>query len=174
MQLLQDHSSHEPNVVAGAASGLIGGLVGTWVMTRFQNAMQKAMSDEQDDQPATSDEDPTTVKVAQKVARPLLGRGLTPREKPAAGQLVHYGFGTTIGGMYGAAAEYWPQATAGFGSFYGAALMAGADEAALPAIGLTPPPHKVPAATHAYALGSHIVYGLATEATRRAVRRMMA
>jgi hypothetical protein len=40
----------------------------------------------------------------------------------------------------------------------------------LPALGLSKPTTEYPLSTHAYALASHLVYGLTTEIVRGAVR----
>jgi len=45
-----------------------------------------------------------------------------------------------------------------------------ADNIAVPAQGLGPPPEETPPSTHAYALASHLVYGFTTEFVRSLVR----
>ena len=44
-----------------------------------------------------------------------------------------------------------------------------ADELAVPVLGLAPPPGEVPAAAHVRGFGSHLVFGAALEAGRRAL-----
>jgi uncharacterized membrane protein YagU involved in acid resistance len=63
--------------------------------------------------------------------------------------------------------------TAGAGSAYGAAVWLVGDEAVVPLLGLSKPPSQYPASTHAYALASHLVYGLTLEGGRRAVRALL-
>ena len=53
---------------------------------------------------------------------------------------------------------------------FGATVWLAADDITLPAVGLAEWPTEYPLSTHAYALASHLVYGLTTEAVRRAVR----
>jgi hypothetical protein len=53
---------------------------------------------------------------------------------------------------------------------FGAILFAGADEVALPALGLSDKPAAYPLSTHVYGLVSHAVYGVTTETVRRIVR----
>lgn len=173
----------DPSVTKGLAAGLVGGLAATWVMTKAQQAWSAAQSSQEE--PSTSesessgaddgedDSQPTTVTVASNVSRALTGRDIPDEKKPVSGQVVHYGFGTLMGGLYGTAAELDRRATAGFGTGFGAALFTSADEAALPALGLSPPPHRVPASTHAYGLMSHLVYGVTAELVRRIVRRAL-
>ncbi len=67
-------------------------------------------------------------------------------------------------------AELTPFVTIGAGLPFGAAVWLAADEAAVPALGLSESPTEVPLSTHAYALVSHFVYGVTTEVVRRAIR----
>ena len=53
---------------------------------------------------------------------------------------------------------------------FGAAFWLLADETAVPLLGLSKGPTEYPLSTYAYALASHLVYGLTAEAVRRAVR----
>ena len=78
-----------------------------------------------------------------------------------------------MGAFYGGLAELEPRATAGAGLPYGAAVFVGADEVAVPALGLSKPPQEYPASAHIYGLASHLVYGLSLEMARRGIRRMM-
>jgi len=56
------------------------------------------------------------------------------------------------------------------GLFLGAALFGIADEVAVPALGLSGKPSEFPLSSHLYGLASHLVYGVTTEITRRAMR----
>jgi len=118
-------------------------------------------------------EESSTVKLASIVSERVFRRELPETAKPAAGNLVHYGFGTTMGGAYGALAEVLPAVTAGQGLLYGVGLMLLADEAAVPAMGLSRSPRRRPASTHAYSLVSHVVYGLTCEMLRRPLRALL-
>ena len=75
-----------------------------------------------------------------------------------------------MGGLYGALAEIAPIAIIGFGLAFGAIFWVAADEAAVPALGLSKSPTESPLSTHASALASHLVYGLTTDLVRRALR----
>jgi uncharacterized membrane protein YagU involved in acid resistance len=72
--------------------------------------------------------------------------------------------------LYGAAAEFAPGVTTGEGALFGAAVWVTADEGVVPLLGLSKSPTEYPLSIHAYALASHLVYGLTTEVVRRAVR----
>ena len=111
-----------------------------------------------------------TVKTAEAVSEGIFGHKLKENEKKPAGALVHYAFGTVTGGLYGAVAEIAPEITTTGGLPFGAAFWLVADEIAVPLLGLSKGPAEYPPSTHAYALASHLVYGLTAEAIRRTVR----
>jgi uncharacterized membrane protein YagU involved in acid resistance len=98
---------------------------------------------------------------------------LKESEKEAAGALVHYALGTATGGLYGAVVEFAPEVTTAAGLPFGAAFWLIADETAVPLLGLSKGPTEYPLSTHVYALTSHLVFGLTTEVTRRAVRSLL-
>lgn len=167
---------HGGEAVGGAApwkgllAGAVGGLVGTAVMTGAQLALQRVLPGGQ----AGGGGPNPTEEVADAVARAVHRRPLGPRARAAGGNVVHFAFGTTMGAVYGLAAELLPAVTRGGGLGFGTALMIAADEVALPALRLAPPPHRAPLAAHAMGLGAHLVYGGASEAVRRAVRAALA
>jgi uncharacterized membrane protein YagU involved in acid resistance len=76
-----------------------------------------------------------------------------------------------MGALYGLTTEYFPEASAGFGTMFGALLFALADEAAVPLTGLSGPPAEYPVSSHLRALASHVVYGASTEAVRATLTR---
>ena len=100
-------------------------------------------------------------------------RKLKKSEKESAANAVHYIFGTTVGAVYGIAAEAAPITGAGYGLPFGTALFLGADEIAVPALGLSEPPTDIPMSTHAYGFASHLVYGLTADLVRRGVRKVL-
>jgi hypothetical protein len=107
------------------------------------------------------------VAVADRIARRIAARALPPDKKEMAGNLVHYGFGTLMGGLYGVLRELWPPAGAAHGVAYGAVVWASVDETLLPAAGLAKWAPEYPAYVHANALGAHLVYAVTLESTRR-------
>lgn len=160
-------NGHAPEPLKGFVAGAAGGLAGTIVMTGLQMLMMKAMPRRNGD---GERDEPATEKVADAVSEGIFGIELSENIRHAAGNVVHFGFGTSMGGIYGVACEYVPQASRGAGLPFGAALMVLADEVAVPALGLSRSPAQTPPAVHAYALASHLVYGAVAEVTRRAVR----
>ena len=153
----------DPAPLRGLAAGIAAGLVGSLAMNLFQKAWAKAVP-----LPSSGD-DPATVKAAQRASRAATGRFFAKEDKETAGNAVHYLFGAVLGGAYGLLAEYRPELTTGYGTLFGAASAA-FDEVGVPAADLSGPPTDFAAATHAYALASHVVFGGVTEATRRLVR----
>jgi len=162
--------------LAGALAGLAGGLAASWAMDLFQKKVPAeafaALLGEKAPAPqgGGSDGAPATVKTAQAISENVLDHRLTKAEKKKAGPAVHYAFGASIGSIYGLTAEYLPGTTAALGMPFGTTVWAVADEGVVPALGLGPAPTKVPRSTHLYALASHLVYGVVTEAVRRSVR----
>jgi hypothetical protein len=147
-------------------------------MNQFQLAWSKLSKggsvhgSEQDTQQPETHED-ATMRTANRLLRPVLGRELTPREKEIGGPIVHYAFGGSMGALYGTLAELSPLVRAGAGAGFGSVLFVGADEIAVSAVGLGGSPRETPLKLHAYAWASHIVYGLTTEMMRRGVRALL-
>ncbi|MGE0406461.1 MAG: DUF1440 domain-containing protein [Candidatus Korobacteraceae bacterium] len=191
----------KPNLYKGAIAGKLGGFAGAWAMNQFQTAWSiagKALERCCEPSPLASNRraessdfeanegprEDATMKAANKIAQAVLHHELTWEQKQKLGPVVHFAFGTAMGGFYGAAAEYRREVTTGFGAAFSTALFIGADEIAVPAAGLSGSSgsfprslsrslKETPLSTHAYALLSHLVYGWTTEAVRRTVRRAL-
>ncbi len=165
----------------GLIAGVLGGLAASWMMNQFQSALSSfqegfeqetgsAQKNSGQQKQKSEDSEDATMKAAMKLLQPLIGRQLSKEEKQKAGPVVHYVFGGLMGGCYGVLSEYFPQAHAGFGTVFGTALFLGADEIAVPVLGLSGSPLEYPVSSHVYAFSSHLVYGLSTEAVRRGIR----
>ena len=176
--------NHQPDVWKGLAAGIVGGLVASWVMDEFQSAWAKVSESTQENGSGTTssgdgsqsqrdeeEQEPATVKAAEAISEKLLGRHLEKDEKDMAGNAVHYATGGASGAVYGVAAELVPHVTAGAGLPFGTAVWLVVDETAVPLLGLSKAPMEYPLSTHFYALTSHFVYGLTTEAVRRTLRK---
>ncbi len=174
------------NIGKGIAAGAIGGLIASWAMERSQEvirgARQKAEKSvpalgralewrSERESPPSEELEPSTTRVAAMISSKVFGHELQPSEKEPAGEAVHYAFGTLAGAVYGAIAEYAPEARAGAGALFGTALWAISDELGVPLAGLSGPPQKYPIGTHASALAAHLVYGISTELVRSALRK---
>ncbi|PYS90264.1 MAG: DUF1440 domain-containing protein [Acidobacteria bacterium] len=178
----------ESDVWKGLTAGLIGGLVASWTMNRFQDVWSKLAEngeqaqgarssqqkgERQEQQSSDEAQDDTTVRAASAISEGIFQHKLTEREKKIAGPVVHYSFGTSVGGLYGTAAELAPEVTAGIGLPFGAVFWLVADEGAVPLLGLSKGPTEYPLSTHVYALASHLVYGLTAEIVRGVVRNAL-
>ncbi len=162
-------------IIAGAA----GGLAASWVMGQVHGiagkTSEKVMPKDKfrELQRASADAQEATAKVAERVVRPLLGRRLRQSERERAKPIVHYAFGSTVGALYGALAEYAPFVRKFAGAPFGAAVFAGADQFALPALNLTKSPREYPLAMHGTELGAHVIYGMTLEGVRWVVRKIL-
>jgi putative membrane protein len=163
--------SFAPSPWKGLVAGAGAGLVGTLVMTGLQVAWSRPQRSTRDNgsAPPSSDE-PATVKAARSTSRLILRRDIPSERRARAGQVVHYGFGTGVGALYGLAVEYSPAIAAAHGAPFGTGLMLAADEIAVPAFGFSAPPTRQPASTHVQALVAHIVYAVTVEGVRGVLR----
>jgi putative membrane protein len=178
-------------VLKGLAAGIISGLVAAWTMNQFQALLSKLTTGEERSHGAQSmqqgspqhgagqelqergsddEDDDATERLANIVSENVFQHELTKDEKSVAGTVIHYGFGVTSGALYGTLAELAPGVTTGAGMPFGAVIWLTADEGLVPLLGLSKPPTEYPPSVHAYSLASHLVYGLATELLRGAVR----
>lgn len=156
--------------------GLGSGLFAAWIMNQFQSALSEVSRMGKEDEPkepsrqSNRDDEPedATMKTSSRIARRVLKRKLSKEEKKKAGPIVHYAFGASMGALYSMAAEVYPGITGGFGTAFGSALFAVADEIAVPTLGLAKGPKDYPLSSHASALAAHLVYGVTTEGVRRA------
>ncbi|MBV9343135.1 MAG: DUF1440 domain-containing protein [Acidobacteria bacterium] len=167
----------------GMLAGSAAGLAGTIAMTQFQNLWKKASSKLESSGAAESsnheqhhDSEGPTEKLAGKVAE-RAGYRLSPDQRSKAGPIVHYGFGTAMGALYGGIMELGPrdlrrhELWSGIG--FGSMLFAGADEITVPAMGLSKPAQKMPVSLHLYALASHVVYGATAGVVRKTIRGVL-
>lgn len=164
----------------GALAGAAAGLAGTVAMTQFQNLWgvlsKKLNSNQSNGKSSEGESEDATMKVASKVAE-AGGYHLDEQQKKKGGSWVHYGFGTAMGAVYGAMVELGPRNLrqhaflSGLG--FGSALFAGADEVAVPYLGLSQKPSDTPVSSHVYGLASHMVYGVTAGTVRKAVREAL-
>jgi uncharacterized membrane protein YagU involved in acid resistance len=180
---------HDQNLWKGLIAGLAGGLVAAWTMNQFQAAWTRMAEGSEKSHGAQSmkpsggstgnqtedvnEQDDATVETAKVISKNVFGHQLQESEKEPAGAAVHYTFGTVTGGLYGALAEVTPQVTTGAGLPFGAAFWLIADEVTVPLLGLAKGPTEYPVSTHVYSFASHLVYGVTTELSRRALRQVL-
>lgn len=184
----------EANVLKGLAAGLVGGMVASVVMNGFQKWLGKLTAGVEESHGAQSlqqgspqhgagrmlqkrgsddEQDDAAERLANAISVGVFDHELTKSEKDTAGTAFHYAYGISMGGLYGAAAELAPVVKVGAGLAYGATIWVVADEGVVPALGLSKSASEYPLSIHAYALASHLVYGLTGELVRGAVRRAL-
>ncbi len=169
--------TREPELWKGLLAGAVAGLAATWVMTQFQNGWNKVRGQSQSSN-STSGQDQqqsedATMKTAGAIAGTIFRTDLSHERKQKLSPFVHYGFGTLMGAIYGGMHERFENMSLGWGSAFGSVLFLGADETAIPLLGLGPGPTETPLSTHLYAWASHLVYGATLESLRRPVRHAM-
>jgi len=162
-----------PNPWKGILAGAAGGVGATIAMSAFQTLWTYVDRRAHKRKANDSEEAPATVKAVERLSRGFFGYELDERQKELAGTAFHFGFGTAVGALYGAVAEFSPAIARGDGVPFATGLMAVSDEVAVPALGLFRPPPKKSMSLQLYELSSHVVYGLVLETTRRAVRRAL-
>lgn len=181
----------EGDALKGLAAGLVAGLIASAVMNQVQALWTRLTEGEERSHGAQSmqrgspysgvggelraegkddEQDDAPMRLANAISVAVFDRELTKSQKDTAGTALHYAYGVSMAGLYGAAAEFAPAITAGAGLPYGVGVWIVADEGVVPALGLSKSPKEYPLSVHAYALVSHSVYGLTTELVRRAIR----
>jgi putative membrane protein len=146
----------DKNLAKGLIAGMIGGLVATAAKTLAEKVYP----------PRTHGEPEPPAVLADKIA----GHELAATPSVIASETIHWTFGAAAGAAYGALAEFYPAATAREGANFGMTLMAITHEGALPALGLSAQPAEQSAREKSSEMVTHVVFGLVTEAVRRAVR----
>ena len=158
--------------VTSLIGGLLGGLLGAGVMSAG-HAFVTGIGGKDAAPPVNqATDDDATIKIATRASELVRHRPLAPSEKALAGDLVHYGFGATMGALYGAAAAVTPVVTIGAGTAYGAAVWLGAHAIIVPALGLARSPLREPPGKEALELVLHLAYGVAVGLVHRAVVRI--
>lgn len=122
---------------------------------------------------ASQQEWDSTMSTASAVARKVLKRPLPEAEKERGAVAVHYAIGGAMGAGYAVMREYVPEVGAGAGAVFGAAMFVLAQEIGTPLLGLSKPLRQYSLAMQANSMGEHVVWGLTTEAVRRALRRLL-
>lgn len=185
------HFRRRPSLAKGLLTGVAAGITATLVMDQFLKlaaASQKAakkhekraqgesewqIAHEQAQQEMKEQSSPdSTELVARKIAK-VAGTSIPPEKSKCAGMAVHYTFGTLMGVVYAATAEWLPEVTTGSGTAFGTLLFLGADEVAVPAFHLAPPPTEAPISDQVQHWAAHVVYGGTLELARNILRRLM-
>ena len=161
-----------------AVKGVLTGLMASWVKAlaepRLQAVAERILPPsptQKHDVGADPSGHPENMPPAVLVDRATvaLGRRVTVPQRLRAQQVIHYGMGAGLGVAYIAAATRWPAATRARGALAGLAIYTGAHGTLLPALGIQRPPWRLSPAAVAWESTSHLVFGVALEATRSAL-----
>ena len=145
-------------------SGVVVGLVASWIKALSEPRLQAAAEWILPPSPAQKQEvgaDPT--------GRPENMPPAVLADRVRVQQVIHYGFGAGLGVAYSAVARRWPAASRGRGALAGLAIYAGTHGSVLPALGIQLPPWRLAPAAVGWESTSHVVWGTALEAARRAL-----
>jgi putative membrane protein len=145
------------------AKGLLAGLIGGLVATAAKKVAERIYP------PRTHGEPEPFEVLAEKIA----GHELAVREKTAAAESIHWGFGALAGAAYGGVVEYFPAATSKDGAAFGMALSSLTHGTALPAMGLSAKPEDQTTRERTSEMATHVVFGVVTETVRRVARKML-
>ena len=147
------------NLAKGLLAGALGGLVGSGAKIVGELVYP----------PRTLGQVPPPVILAERMA----GHPLTKAQANTSMQAIHFIFGTSVGAVYGAAAEFAPIVTAGYGAAFGFVFQFFTHESLVPLAGRDVPPWQQPLREHSSEFFTPVLSGVATEVTRRAVRRRL-
>jgi putative membrane protein len=122
---------------------------------------------------ASQQEWDSTLNTAGGLARNVLDRPLTQKQRERGAVAVHYAVGAAAGAGYAVLHDFFPEAGLGAGALFGAGLWLLAEEIGMPVLHLSAWPRQYSAAMQVNSLGEHVAYGMTTELLRRALRRRL-
>lgn len=163
---------HDGSLIGDLARGALAGVAATWIMGQATSYLYEHESGEAREAEDEAREGRTAYGAAAEKVAGVTGRELSDEERQRAGMALHWVLGAGAGAVYGAMRHRLPGADLGAGLLFGTAFWAVVDEGANTALGLTPPPAAFPWQTHARGLAGHLVFGVAAEATLRALDRV--
>ena len=152
-------TNRDRSILKGALAGVLGGLAGAGAKVVAEQLFP----------PRIQGQTPPPVVLAEQMA----GHTLSGAERLAAMQGIYWTFGAVAGAVYGALVEYEPTLAAWKGAAFGIALNRITHESLLPKMGLSAPKSQQPTQERISEWVTHAVYGIATDAVRRAARRAL-
>lgn len=134
--------------------GLIGGIVATGPMTMLMVLLHRRL-------PAKHRYPLPPREITMKVARQAgIAGKLDPSARSAATLLLHFGYGSAAGGIYGAGAERLPGTPALKGIGFGLLIWTASYLGLLPATGVLTPATRHPTSRNLVMILAHILWGL--------------
>jgi len=115
-------------------------------------------------------------QITMRVARTVgVQKHLDQEQRTGATLAAHYGYGATMGAVYGAtlgtAAEDSPASTIGKGAAFGMGVWAGSYLGLLPALGLHESATEHPWRRNLLMIGAHVVWGMSLASLFKALHR---
>jgi uncharacterized membrane protein YagU involved in acid resistance len=150
-------------IVAGAAAGLSA----TVPMTLAMVAMHRQLPQEhRDPLPPRK----ITMKAAGKVGA---RKHLNESQRTGLTLLAHFGYGATVGGIFGVLAPREMSRSIPAGVCYGLLVWAGSYLGLLPALRLHRPATREPQERNALMIAAHVIWGAAAGAIAPALRKIL-
>jgi putative membrane protein len=146
-------------------AGALGGFAGSFAMSQLHALLQRG------DASSRQSKEDSTVKAAAAIWQCIFKHELTEQQKKIAAPAVHYGFGTSVGAIYGTLVESGHLMRAGWGLPFGAVVWLGAHAIAVPALGLSEPITQSEPGSEAAEFGAHLLYGVTVESVTCLLRR---
>lgn len=179
--------SAEPNRWRGFVLGVAGGVVGTIAMGGYWRAATALAGKDpraetrQDGSHALdaislvgthhAPDESSTAAVGRLAYATLAGKpARTAETRATLSYLVHYGYGATQGGFFGALTVDRDGQAGRDGAIFGTGLWLLGDELAMSLLGLADGPGKYPLGQHLHRWGAHLVYGVTTAVTTKLLR----
>jgi hypothetical protein len=151
-------SRRQDSLLAAAVKGAIAGLAGTAIVSVGLQVGPKLMERAGALPEGASDAEQPTEKLADTIAEGTFDTELTEGPRVAAGQAIHWGYGTAWGAVYGVAQRELNLPAPVAGALFGG-LISGIASTIVPAMNLTPPPTEQPLAMNLFMGGINMVYG---------------
>jgi len=162
----------DASITRDVLKGAVAGAVATWAMGRVTTAMYERQSDSATRREESARDGKTAYERAAERGADAAGVDAGSDEVERAGSALHWGLGIGAGVIYGVLRGRLMEPGWRTAFQYGSGFFVLADEVANPALGLTPGPASFPWQAHARGFAGHGVFGIAAEATMRALDRI--
>ena len=155
---------HRRNLAVNILLGAAAGAAATWAMDRLTTVLYEREPEAVRRREDKARGGKNAYEIAAEKGASRLGKTLTDDQRKSIGSSIHWTLGVAAGAAYGVLRDAIPELGVGSGFAYGTLFWLAMDEAALTALGLTPPPQKFPWQTHARGLAGHLALGAVVEA----------
>jgi hypothetical protein len=151
-------------IVKGAIAGAAGTAVMGFAMERLPSVLEQYGMPLPKEGPGPAAPDTPTEEMAERVVEGVARQPLDEELKPAAGQVVHWGYGAAWGAAYGVMQSTLKLPHLVHGALFGALVGVVADTL-MPAMRLQRRPSTNPPQINAFHFGMHLIFGWATALT---------